>query len=270
MRGKTSEDYWEMWEKHLVDQLEERELKIGDVIWFPETTEVLGWTPHGGSTAVKQLSKLIGLPDPPQPLFRVVRTDIYSRDEYMKWCQPYLQNQAARHAATAASRQRKAEAAERRAFLLSRPPNMSGYKGVAWHNHSGLWHAAFNVPNTGGRTVSGGYHASPEDAARTVDLIRHEHGYPPTNFPDDWPTTWIRRHELRARAHPGPRGIRDAIIAALADQELTVDETFAAVAHTGTTRSSVSRTLQTMTNQGRLERVRRGVYSNAHHQEESA
>jgi hypothetical protein len=53
-----------------------------------------------------------------------------------------------------------------------RSDNNTGYKGVALHRHSGLYHATINVD---GRQISLKYHKTPEGAARAYNKAAVKH-----------------------------------------------------------------------------------------------
>ena len=105
-----------------------------------------------------------------------------------------------------------------------------------------------------------GYHRSVEDAARAVDYGRWTLGLPPVNFPDSFDETLARRDQWMTRTSRGPRGLAAKVVETLRGRELTVADVFGAVEEMCTTREALKKTLARLAHQGRIVRVRRGVY----------
>lgn len=258
-----SDDWWDRYDRTLASKLSELGLSRTDVVDTADTFALLGW--HGVEQGLQYRAKVGGMEPPPAPIFRVMRSIYWLKTDIEAWAAPCLAKRAEQSRKAEQKRAARACRAERAAMRYQDAPvGVSGYRGVGWFEPGGYWRAALSYQENGkSKTISGGYYREVEDAARAVDYLRWQHGYPPINLPESFDETLARSDEWESRVTLGPRGLKWAVVAALQGVVLDVDGVLKAVESFDTTRRTVAVTLSGLRKSGHIIRVSRGHYTAA-------
>lgn len=249
----------------LAKRLAERGLRAEDVI----SLDGMGmFLPRSGTGVAQGLTWTIDRQGvcgpPPEPLFTVGRGQFWLFDDIIGWLAPLLDKRGE-------VKLRMEDRAERSAAWWTReaagmphgPPGSSGFYGVTINRVTGRWRA--NRIPAPRRTALMREFDTPEEAARAVDRVRIEDGYPPLNFPDDVETTRNTPHprDLPARITP-TSAYGDAVRAVLEATGEVTQQTVARQLEATIGRApsavAISSTLKLLANKDKLRRVRLGHY----------